>query len=222
MKKSIVLLVLLYSSNCFAGAVPDWADAREVMEKCYSGWDVKITLAGGARETYTRDSFSELSTSGEFSGAEYSSLSSQNTDGESVVRENLTTDLEDVSNAYQGELEQDRFSTSAYVGVTLSVPLYDRTTRIARREKSQSAVHALSDLYAKFEGYRATVASIETEQGVVKQIMMDGGEKAITAYYNLLAEKEKARALMNSARRKIFVTLEGCGYVERDRASRKR
>lgn len=222
MKKLFAIAFLLCGSTATAAGIPEWSLSRKIVEECYSGWDVKITVTAGAKETYSLDQYSELSSSGEFSGAEYGSLSIDNSDSDSVVRESLTTDYDEVANAYTGELEQDRFGTSAFVGINLTVPLYDRTTRVAKREKKESAVHAMADLYAKYEGYKATIASLDAGEGVLRQIMKDGGETAINAYLKMLADKEKARALMMSSKRKIYTVLEGCGYVARNRTARKR
>jgi hypothetical protein len=222
MKKMIVVALLLCSSAAQAAAVPQWGEARKVVEKCYSGWDVKINLTAGAKGSYDAHEYTELSTSRDISDSSYGSLSTISSEEGSVVQDSMTTDFDESSSNYDGVFDKDRIGSSFFVGLNMTVPLYDRSTRISKREKKNSAVSKLADLYAKYEGYRATVASIEAGQGVAKQIMMDGGEQAIRAYFGMLAEKEKARALMVSSRRKIFVTLEACGYVAGNRASRER
>jgi hypothetical protein len=217
----IFIFFLLYGKSS-AETIPEWPVARNTVQQCYSGWNVKISLSGGVKSTYTRNKFSELSESGTFSGAEYDAFSEDADDEGITASHQASVDLEQATSEYTGELEQDRTSNTAYIGINLSVPLYNRETRIAKREKTESAVGTMADLYSKYEGYKATVAAMTIEEKVLKRIMLDGGESAISAYYDLLADREKARALMISARRKIMVTLEGCGYVEKNRTNRKR
>ena len=94
----------------------------------------------------------------------------------------------------------------------LTVPLYSRADRLSRREKTSSQVKAVADLYAKYEGFKATAAALTEEGKVLRSLMLEGGETAIAAYFNLLAEKEKSIALMVSAHRTIMHTLDSCGY----------
>ncbi len=61
----------------------------------------------------------------------------------------------------------------------------------------------------------------EEEAKVLKGIMLENGHQAIQAYYEMLAKKEKSKALMHSAKRKIFTLLENCGYVAGNRIAGK-
>ena len=217
----LIIFFLLYGKSS-AGTIPEWPVARKTVEKCYSGWNVKISLSGGIKSTYTQNKFSELSESGTFSGAEYDAFDEAMDDDGMTASHQASVDLKEATSEYEGSLEQDRISNTAYAGISLTVPLYSREYRISKREKKDSAVSQMADLYAKYEGYKATVAAMTIEEKVLKRIMLDGGEQAISAYYDLLADREKARALMISAKRKIMVILEGCGYVEKNRTHRKR
>ena len=127
----------------------------------------------------------------------------------SIVKKDLT------------EYSRDRLQNSAYVGLNLTVPLYSREVRLKRKEATNKQVEHLSDLYAQYEGHRATAAALAEEARVLKRIMLENGHQAIQAYYEMLAKKEKSKALMRSAKRKIFTLLENCGYVAGNRVTGK-
>jgi len=216
MRESVlfVLLMLVYVD---AAAVPSWKRAEEVMTSCYGGWDVTITLDAGVKGEYKRAIFDSEEESRQDGEGRFSSYDNQNSS--SSTEESITTSSkraeEELYDSYESSSSDgfdNSFGSSAFVGVKMTVPLYDRVTRLSRKEKTNSQVGKLADLYAKFEGHRATLMALEMETKVSKRVMMDGGQSAISAYFSLLTQKEKSRALAKSAERQIMMILRNCGY----------
>ena len=140
---------------------------------------------------------------------------------ETVSGSEAAYDLYESDKAVNAEYSRNRLQNSAYVGIGLTVPLYSREVRLKRKEETNSQIEHLSDLYAQYEGHRATAAALGEEARVLKRIMLENGHQSIQAYYEMLAQKEKSTALMHSAERKIFTILENCGYVETSRIAGK-
>ena len=87
----------------------------------------------------------------------------------------------------------------------------------------ESVSVGLDELFKEFKiPGEDVISSLPGEYAIIKKIMLDNGYQSIQAYYQMLSEIEKSKALMNSSRRKIFVILEGCGYVEGNGTARKR
>lgn len=229
-------VILLSVGSSQANELPSWRKAKGIMEQCYSGFDMTITLSAGLDVGYqltgsdkattgiAHNDYSSSGNSASSSAESYTTNANRSGTGEELSTSELETgntfsksvnekvDYSNYSNEYSSadEWEENRFSTETYAGIKLTVPLYSRETRLSRREKTASQVKALADLYAKYEGHRATAAALHHEQKVLKQLMLDGGQAAISAYYGLLAEKEKSKALMISSKRTILYILESC------------
>ena len=219
--KTLVFLSLFLPLSLGAAELPSWPLARQTLEGCYGGWNAVITVKAGLKSEYTLNEYEDrnvLSIAGE------QSLSTDNisTDElDTTASSDSAYDLYESDKAVDADYSRDRLQNSAYVGLNLTVPLYSREVRLKRKEATNKQVEHLSDLYAKYEGHRATAAALEEETKVLKRIMLENGHQTIQAYYGMLAEKEKSKALMRSAKRKIFTLLENCGYVERNRTTGK-
>jgi hypothetical protein len=229
---TLITVFVMFSSTVMASELPSWSTARSVMEKCYSGFDGVITLDAslGATARHTRgvQGISSNRIGGDFTSNTTTTNRWSTTNGISTNElgtSSLTSSLggyEDSSsvsaNDYNGYDDYDRIfdettvTPEAFIGVKLTVPLYSRADRLSRREKTSAQVRAVADLYAKYEGFKATAAALTEEGKVLRSLMLEGGESAIAAYFNLLAEKEKSIALMVSAHRTIMQTLDSCGY----------
>lgn len=223
MKKFLLLLLVVPGTALSVGAaeLPKWSKARQTMEKCYEGWNAVVTVKAGLKSEYTINEYEDrnvLSIAGEQS---LSTDSISTSDLESTSGSEAAYDLYESDKAVDAEYSRNRLQNSAYVGLNLTVPLYSREVRLKRKEATNKQLEHLSDLYAKYEGHRATAAALEEEAGILKRIMLENGHQAIQAYYAMLAEKEKSRALMRSAKRKIFTLLENCGYVAGNRVAGK-
>lgn len=227
MKKTMAVLfigALFVASSSWAKGVPEWNIAEEVMSACYGGWNGVITLDMGAGASKSLNSKE---------GAKSSFLStSQNsegmTTGTSFDFQNGDLEAGEILSVSDSAFEDSFYSDGdshtrdaeeytatdmeMFIGVKLTVPLYSREVRLKKQESKNRQVKLMADLYAKFEGYRATVAALNQQEKVVKQLMMDGGQQAIQGYYGMLVEREKSIALMRSAHRQIIGTLQGCGY----------
>ncbi len=219
--KALIFFLLFLPLSAGAAELPLWSKARQTMEKCYDGWNAVVTVKAGLKSQYVVSDYKDnnvFSTVGEQS----LSTDSISTDElESSSSSEAAYDLYESDKAVNAEYSRDRLQNSAYVGVNLTVPLYSREVRLKRKEATNKQLEHLSDLYAQYEGHRATAAALEEEAKVLKRIMLENGHQAIQAYYDMLAKKEKSKALMHSARRKIFILLENCGYVARNRITRK-
>ena len=221
MRKVLLLFCLLAAIPSWAADLPDWSKARQTMEKCYGGWNAVVTVKAGLKSEYTLNEYKDhnvLSIAGE----QNMDTSSINTDElETVSSSEAAYDMYESDKAMNAEYSRDRLQNSAYVGLNLTVPLYSREVRLKRKEATNKQVEHLSDLYAQYEGHRATAAALAEEARILKRIMLENGHQAIQAYYEMLAKKEKSKALMHSAKRKIYTLLENCGYVARNRTTGK-
>ena len=219
--KSLIFFLLFVPLSVGAEGLPKWSHARQTLEGCYDGWNAVITVKAGLKSEYTLNEYEDrnvLSIVGEQS-LSTNSISTNELD--STASSDSAYDLYENDKAVDADYSRNRLQNSAYVGLNMTVPLYSREVRLKRKEATNKQVEHLSDLYAKYEGHRATAAALEEETKVLKRIMLENGHQAIQAYYGMLAEKEKSKALMRSAKRKIFTLLENCGYVERNRTTGK-
>lgn len=215
------LLLLLLPGTAFSADLPQWSKARQAMEKCYGGWNAVVTIKAGLKSEYSLNEYADRNVLS-IAGEQNIDTSSINTDElETVSSSEAAYDMYESDKAMNAEYSRDRLQNSAYVGLNLTVPLYSREVRLKRKEATNKQVEHLSDLYAQYEGHRATAEALEEEAGVLKRIMLENGHQAIQAYYDMLARKEKSKALMRSAKRKIFTLLENCGYVAGNRVTGK-
>lgn len=222
MRTSIILFCLLIASNVEAGGLPDWNDAQKVIESCYGGWDGVITVSAGLRGDYSMNDYHD-STVTKIVGEQSSTGGYSSYDGsETTASEEAEYDLSESVKEMDATYSRDRATGSAFAGIALTVPLYSREKRIKRREHTDSRIEHMADLYAKYEGHRATAAALDKEVVVMRRVLEDEGYQGINNYYQILAEREKSVALMNSAARKINMILRRCGYVEGNRPDRKR
>jgi hypothetical protein len=228
MKKVLTICFLLISSTVFAQHVPPFSKARKVIENCYGGWNGTVDVAAGLKSSYTtyeyQDAKSSISTGSSDSFGESLGTSeiSNSIDGEVITASSSAEhDLFDSADSSSETWSRDRWTNDAYVGVTIKVPLYSREVRIKRKEDTNKAVGDIADLYAKYDGYAATVQALEKEVVVLRRVMVDTGAQGISTYYSMLVDIEKSKALGIAAERKIITILEGCGYVEKNRTNRK-
>jgi len=223
---TFALLIVVFNYGISSSQnIPSWRVARGVMEKCYSGWNGVITVSAGLEGGYDIESSEDSTTSSLISdgstdsnvfSSEEIDLEFQETTSRSAQRD-LFEGIESSENNYS----RNGFSSNAYIGISMTVPLYDRATRLRRRESTNRQVNSLADQYAKYEGYRATILALKKELVIAKKLMGDLGHQGIKSYYQMLVDIEKAKALMTSSKRKIMMNLEACGYVERSRINRK-
>jgi hypothetical protein len=200
-----------------AAELPIWPQARKTMETCYEGWNAVVTVKAGLKSEYVLNDYEDHNVL-TIAGEQNIDTSSINTDElDTTASSDSAYDLYESDKAVDAEYSRNRLQNSAYVGVNLTVPLYSREVRLKRKEATNKEIEHLSDLYAQYEGHRATAAALEEEARVLKRIMLENGHQSIQAHYEMLAQKEKSTALMHSAERKIFTILENCGYVERNR-----
>jgi len=220
---TIFLFVLLIASHVNA-EVPTWYDAKKVMKSCYGGLDITIKLSagvkgeiakssvvGGGNSEKNEDSFYKNGSFSIIDGTRISEEGIEINENTSLSSSEIAYDLYENASSTSSISDKDSYGTSAFVGLNLVVPLYDRETRISRREKTNSQIGNLADLYAKMEGHQATVIALKMEQKVLKRVMLDGGQSAISGYFNLITELEKSKALARSSERQIIVILESCG-----------
>ena len=185
--------------------IPAWHTARNTMKECYAGWNLTVSLNGGAE--YRQDM-------NEYTDENVYTIVGEQTDTDTTL---TSISSYDTNKATDAEYSRDRSRVSGFVGLNMTVPLYSRKVRLARKEATNKQIEHLADLYANFEGHRATMISLTEEKKVLKKVMIDSGQQGITAYYQLLKEVEKARALMKSSARKILAILENCDYVASDK-----
>ncbi len=185
--------------------IPAWYTARNVMKECYDGWNMTVSLNGGTEYRQDLNNYTDQNV--------YTIV------GEQMDTDNTTSTVNsyDSGKTLDAEYSRDRSRVSGFVGLNMTVPLYSRTIRLARKEATNKQIEHLADLYANFEGHRATMLSLVEEKKILKKVMIDSGQQGITAYYQLLKEVEKARALMKSSARKILAILENCDYVATDK-----
>lgn len=222
----IVAVLVLIPCCVSGGQLPDWSEARKVMKSCYGGWNGTIEVTAGLGSRFTRYNYSNfdetLSYGGknEFKDTDWSGLS----DGvaSSTASSEAAYDLWENSESSIGEKQHDQLRNEAFAGLTITVPIYSRAVRLERKEKTNEQVEHLSDLYAQFEGHRATAAALQEEAKLMRKVMVEDGYQTIREYYELLAGIEKSKALANGAKRKVMTILEGCGYVGRNRTAGKR
>jgi hypothetical protein len=181
--------------------IPNWYTARRVMQECYDGWNVTVSLNGGLE--YRQDM-------NEYTDQNVYSIIGEQTDTDDTESALSTYNTDKTMDA---DYSRDRQRTSGYVGVMMTVPLYSRKVRLSRKEATNKQIEHLADLYANFDGHRATMAALMEEKKVLKKVMIDSGQQGIPSYYQLLQDIEKSRALMKSAARKILAILENCEYV---------
>ncbi|HIQ37400.1 MAG TPA: hypothetical protein EYH36_05320 [Desulfocapsa sulfexigens] len=184
--------------------IPAWYTARNVMRECYAGWNMTVSLKSGAE--YRQDM-------NEYTDENVYTILGEQTDTDTTSTSNSTYGTD---KAVDSEYSRDRSRISGFVGLNMTVPLYSRKLRLARKESTNKQIEHLADLYANFEVHRATMAALTQEKSVLKKVMIDSGQQGITAYYQLLKEVEKERALMKSSARKILAILENCDYVATD------
>ena len=222
MKKFLLLLLLpVVPGTAFSADLPQWSKARQAMEKCYGGWNAVVTVKAGLKSEYSLNEYADRNVLS-IAGEQNIDTGSINTDElETVSSSEAAYDMYESDKAMNAEYSRDRLQNSAYVGLNLTVPLYSREVRLKRKEATDKQLEHLSDLYAQYEGHRAAAEALEEEAGVLKRIMLENGHQAIQAYYDMLAKKEKSKALMRSAKRKIFTLLENCGYVAGNRVTGK-
>jgi len=221
------VFLLLVLSIEESRAIPVWSRAEKVMQECYGGWDMKVTLDAGVKGKYSQIEYKGFDID-EKTGSLYSSYNnSSEAIGSEVdnqgVTNNVSSSEDSLGSGYDsfdsfGEISsfdgKDSYGGEVFVGIKMTVPLYDRSTRLSRKEKTNSQIGKLADLYAKYEGHKATNHALSMETQISRRVMMDGGQAAISSYFTLLAQKEKSKALAKSAERQIKVILKGCGYVE--------
>lgn len=220
--KKIFLFLLFSPSICFADDLPDWSKAKKVMAECYDGWNATVSVKAGLQSQYDINEYEDhnvFSTLGEQSATANST--SINGEGEASTAEKAY-DSYGSNKALDAEYSRNRLNHEAAVGVFLTVPLYSRAVRLERKEKENQQVEHLADLYAQYEGHRATAAALEEQKGILKKVMEDSGSEGITAHFQLLAELEKSKALMAGAKRKAMSILENCGYVATNKPAGKR
>ncbi len=219
--KALVFFSILLPLSAGAAELPLWSKARQTMEKCYDGWNAVVTVKAGLKSEYSLNEYEDRNVLS-IAGEQNIDTASINTDElETVSSSEAAYDMYESDKAMNAEYSRDRLQNSAYVGLNLTVPLYSRELRLKRKEATNKQLEHMSDLYAQYEGHRATAAALEEEAKVLKRIMLENGHQAIQAYYEMLAKKEKSKALMHSARRKIFTLLENCGYVAGNRIAGK-
>ncbi len=190
--------------------IPLWHTAKKTMLKCYGGWNVTVDLKGGIEYRQDMNQYTDENV--------YSSLGDQKDIDSTGTTSTYTTSLKQ----YDAEYSRDRNRTSGYAGIIMKVPLYSREIKLERKEATNKQIEHLADLYANFDGYKATFFALQEEKKILKKVMIDNGQKGITAYYELLQQIEKEKALMNSSARKILVILENCGYVATNKVVGKR
>jgi hypothetical protein len=190
--------------------IPSWHTAKRTMLKCYDGWNVTVDLKSGIEYRQDLNEYEDENV--------YSSLEDQRDTDDTETTSSYTTSLEQ----YDAEYSRDRQRTSGFAGVVMTVPLYSRKLRLERKEDTNKQIEHIADLYANFDGHKATFHALLEEKKVLKRVMIDDGQKGISAYYSLLQNIEQERALMNSSGRKILVILENCGYVASNEIARAR
>jgi hypothetical protein len=218
----ILTLLALMPSLCFADELPKWSDAKNVMEKCYSGWNATVTVKAGLQSQYDLNEYEDHNV--------FSTLGEQTAtagktgvkDDDAISSSEKAYDTYDSNKALDAEYSRNRLNHEAAVGVFLTVPLYSRAIRLERKEKENQQVEHLADLYAQYEGHKATAAALEEQKVILKKVLEDSGSEGITAHFQLLAELEKAKALMAGSQRKALAILENCGYVAKNRVAGKR
>ncbi len=218
----ILTLLALMPSLCFADELPKWSDAKNLMEKCYSGWNATVTVKAGLQSQYDLNEYEDHNV--------FSTLGEQTAtagktgvkDDDAISSSEKAYDTYDSNKALDAEYSRNRLNHEAAVGVFLTVPLYSRAIRLERKEKENQQVEHLADLYAQYEGHKATAAALEEQKVILKKVLEDSGSEGITAHFQLLAELEKAKALMAGSQRKALAILENCGYVAKNRVAGKR
>jgi len=197
-------------------ALPPWPVARTIMKECYDGWNVVVTVQGGLQGKMDKNQYSDTNV--------YSIVGEQNQsadnldyeDGITVTQQDTSWDNYTSDKAMDADYSRDRVNYSSYVGVFMTVPLYSRSLRLKRKEATNKQIEHIADLYAKHNGHRATVIALNEQQKILRKVMIDSGQQGITAYYQLLKDIEKSKALMIASRRKIYAILRNCGYVEKN------
>lgn len=122
-----------------------------------------------------------------------------------------------VSAGYETRYYQDGPVSGPTANAMFSVPLYSRKERISRQERTNKQIEHLAELYAEMETHLAIINSLSSEKDILKKVMIDSGQEGIKAYYDLLQEMERSKTKVNTAKRKIIMILENCGYVETDK-----
>ena len=214
-------LIAFIPMSVIAGDLPSWDKAQKTIETCYGGWNGVITVSSGLKAEYSLNDYDDSTVtkivSEQSSTGNYSSYDGS----ETTASEEAAYDLSESGREMDATYSRNRSSSSVFAGIAMTVPLYSRETRIKRKEHTDSRIEHMADLYAKYEGHRATAAALDKEVVVMRRVLEDEGYQGINNYYQILAEREKSVALMNSAARKINMILRRCGYVERDRIDRK-
>lgn len=104
----------------------------------------------------------------------------------------------------------DPSKEDATVGLMLTVPLYSKEDRLAKKDKAEAKIKELSLLYAQFEEHTAMALALGEQVKVLKKIMLEGGQAAISAYFQILAQKSKSESLIKSTERSINSLVENC------------
>lgn len=223
----VIFLFVLMTVSQVNAQVPAWYDAKKVMKSCYGGLDITIELSAGVKGEITKskvvgygnseineDSFNDNDSFSVIDGTRISEEGYRINENTSLSSSETAYDLYENASSTSSSSDEDSYGRSAFIGLNLTVPLYDRQTRISRKEKTNSQIGNLADLYAKMEGHQATVIALKMEQKVLKRVMLDGGQSAISGYFRLVTELEKSKALAKSAERQIMVILESCGMED--------
>ncbi|MCP3663969.1 MAG: hypothetical protein GY696_16010 [Gammaproteobacteria bacterium] len=223
--KTLYLLMVLsvfFSTSTEAKNLPSWGKAQRTMKKCYSGWNGTIKLESGLRLEHQFNELRQNSVRTGSGGNDSSKnlqassdiFSEQDLTSTSVTSSEAAYDLFESRESADSSFSRNGIGSSAFVGLSLNVPIYSREVRLNRKEATNRQVNLLADLYAQYEGHRATAAALTKEVKVLKRIMLDGGAAAIQSYYEMLSQIAKSKALMTSSKRKILTMLEACDYVE--------
>jgi hypothetical protein len=122
-----------------------------------------------------------------------------------------------LSIAGEQNMDTGSINTDELETVSSSEAAYD----MYESDKAMNAEYSRDRLQnSAYVGLNLTVPLYSREVRL-KRIMLENGHQAIQAYYDMLAKKEKSKALMRSAKRKIFTLLENCGYVAGNRVTGK-
>ncbi len=220
--KRLFLLLLFIPSISLSEELPDWSNAKKIMAECYDGWNATVSVKAGLQSQYDINEYEDhnvFSTLGEQAAT---AGKTGVKDDDAISSSEKAYDTYDSNKALDAEYSRNRLNHEAAVGVFLTVPLYSRAVRLERKEKENQQVEHLADLYAQYEGHKATAAALEEQKVILKKVMEDSGSEGITAHFQLLAELEKAKALMAGSQRKALAILENCGYVAKNRVAGKR
>lgn len=118
-----------------------------------------------------------------------------------------------VSTGYEHRIYQDGPVDGEFATAMVTVPIYSRKQKLDRQNQTHDKIEHLAELYADHQSQSAIVFALTNEKEVLQRTMIDEGAQGISAYYDLIKDVEKAKALRDSAQRKIITWLELCGYV---------